>query len=73
MLLEHILPERLTGPEMVVNLDLSMLLMTGGQERTEAQFRSLLASADFEVQQIIPTKTQRRVIEAVPANFNRTS
>ena len=47
-------------------LDLNMLAMTGGRERTKAEFRSLLDAADYELTRIIPTMAPQSVIEAVP-------
>lgn len=44
-------------------LDLVMLLV-GGRERTEAQFRSLLAAGGFEVTRIVPTACPVSVVEA---------
>ena len=45
-------------------LDLVMLLIPGGKERTEDEYRSLFAKAGFELTQIIPTPTEVSVIEA---------
>ena len=47
-------------------LDLNMLAMTGGQERTKAEFRALLDAADYKLTRIIPTMAPQSVIEAVP-------
>lgn len=47
-------------------LDLHMLVMHGGCERTEVEYRRLLRTAGFELTQIIPTRTPRSIIEAVP-------
>jgi hypothetical protein len=35
--------------------DLNMLALTGGQERTAAEYRELLENAGFDIEQIIPT------------------
>jgi ubiquinone/menaquinone biosynthesis C-methylase UbiE len=48
-------------------IDLNMLVMTGGRERTEAEFRALLAAADFRLARVVPTPSPVSVIEAVPA------
>jgi hypothetical protein len=48
-------------------LDLAMLVMTGGRERTEAEYRALLSSAGLRPTRVIPTKTELSVIEAVRA------
>jgi hypothetical protein len=45
--------------------DLIMLLLTGGRERTEAEYRSLLRSNSFELTQVIPTGSMLSTIEAV--------
>ena len=47
-------------------LDLNMLAMTGGRERTKAEFRALLGAADYKLTRIIPTMAPQSVIEAVP-------
>ncbi len=46
-------------------MDLNMLVMAGGKERTAEEFRELLAAAGFELQRIVPTKSASKVIEAV--------
>jgi hypothetical protein len=48
-------------------VDLNMLVMTGGRERTEPEFRALLASAGLKVTRIVPTRNEMSIIEAVPA------
>jgi len=45
-------------------LDLVMLLIPGGKERTEEEFRSLLAEAGFELARVIPTSTDVSIVEA---------
>ena len=47
-------------------LDLNMLVMTGGRERTKAEFRALLDAADYKLTRIVPTMAPQSVIEAVP-------
>jgi len=46
-------------------LDLNMLAMTGGRERTQAEFRALLDAADYKLTRIIPTMAPQSIIEAV--------
>lgn len=48
-------------------LDLLMLVYPGGRERTEAEHRSLLASADFKMTRVLPTDSTVSIVEAVPA------
>jgi len=45
-------------------LDLVMLLIPGGKERTEDEYRALLDMAGFELSRIVPTSTEISVIEA---------
>jgi O-methyltransferase domain len=46
-------------------LDLNMLVMTGGQERTRSEYGALLAEAGFRLTRIIPTSSPVHVLEAV--------
>ncbi len=48
-------------------LDLVMLLFPGGRERTEKQFRDLLAAAGWKLTRIIPTAAADSIVEGVPA------
>ena len=48
-------------------LDLNMLVMMGGRERTEAEYRSLLQAAGFQLTRIILTPSPVSVIEAIKA------
>ena len=47
-------------------LDLNMLVMTGGRERTRAEFSVLLDVAGYKVTRIIDTMAPQSLIEAVP-------
>lgn len=44
-------------------LDLVMLLIPGGQERTEAEYRKLFEKAGFELTRIVPTSTEVSILE----------
>jgi hypothetical protein len=50
-------------------MDLHMLVLFGAMERTEAQYRRLLAGAGFAVRRVVPTRSPvgLSIIEAVPA------
>jgi SAM-dependent methyltransferase len=68
LVLEWIVPERVgPGDVAIVGTDLNMLVMVGGRERTEAEYRALLASAGLRVTRVIPTPAAMSVIEAVAA------
>jgi hypothetical protein len=45
-------------------LDLEMLLMPGGRERTEPEWHALMNKAGFEITRIVPMKAAESVIEA---------
>jgi O-methyltransferase/methyltransferase family protein len=46
-------------------LDLNMLVMTGGRERTKAEFCALLDAAGYKLTRTIPTMAPQSVIEAM--------
>ena len=48
-------------------IDLNMLVMTGGRERTEEEFRQLYESAGFRLTRVVPTESPFSVIEGVKA------
>ena len=63
ILLESVLPPGNT-PDFGKIIDLEMLAMPGGRERTEEEFRALFAHAGFELTRIVPTQSPLSVIEA---------
>jgi hypothetical protein len=46
--------------------NLNILALTGGRERTKAEFHVLLDAADYKLARIIPTMAPQSIIEAVP-------
>ena len=46
-------------------LDLDMLVLAGGRERTEEEFRGLIEGAGLEFSRIVPTRSLFSIIEAV--------
>ena len=52
-------------PSMAKLLDLEMLVITGGRERTETEFNNLFVSSGFKLSRIIPTKESICIIEGV--------
>jgi hypothetical protein len=48
-------------------LDVAMLVVTGGRERTEAEYSGMLERAGFELSAVHPTASLMSVIEALPA------
>ncbi|HEY6307134.1 MAG TPA: methyltransferase [Candidatus Angelobacter sp.] len=71
LVIEFVLPAIVdhADPDLETRLmsDLNMLVVTGGKERTEAEWRTLLASAGFECWGVIPVASALvSIIEAVP-------
>jgi O-methyltransferase domain/Dimerisation domain len=55
VLVEAVLPELAQdGPE-AIRMDLHMLMLLGARERTEAEFRRLLAEAGLALERVVPT------------------
>lgn len=62
LLVEAVVP---TGsePHFSKFIDLNMLVMTGGRERTEDEYRKLFESSGFRLTRIVPTDSPMSVIE----------
>jgi SAM-dependent methyltransferase len=65
LLVEMLVPEEIR-PDFVMLMDLNMLVMTGGRERTAKEFEKVLTEAGFERMRVIPTKSPFSLIEARP-------
>ena len=64
LIVETLVPDT-PGPHLGKSLDIIMLAVTGGRERTEAQHAALLAAAGFELTRVLPTASQYSLVEAV--------
>jgi hypothetical protein len=64
ILIEAVVPAG-TEPHFSKFIDLNMLVMTGGRERTEEEFRGLYEAAGFRLTRIVPTESPFSVIEGV--------
>jgi O-methyltransferase domain/Dimerisation domain len=62
LLVEAVVPSG-GGPHFGKFIDLNMLVMTGGRERTEEEYRRLLETSGFRLTRIIPTDSPMSVIE----------
>ncbi len=49
-------------------LDLHMLAIPGGRERTAAEYDALFRDAGFALIRVVPTQAGPSVVEAVPAS-----
>jgi hypothetical protein len=65
ILLEAVIPPG-NQPDLGKLIDLEMLALPGGRERTADEFGALLARAGFELTRIVPTESPLSVIEARP-------
>src|SRR5277367_858304 len=70
LIVEGVYPPRIDGSmesRGAAANDVNMLVATGGRQRSEAEFQSLLAGAGFKLHRIVPTQARVSVIEGVPA------
>jgi hypothetical protein len=65
LIVETVLPHGDTPHQGKVQ-DMVMLVVPGGQERTEAEYASLLDKAGFRLRRVVPTESVVSVVEAVP-------
>jgi SAM-dependent methyltransferase len=65
LLVEMVIPSD-NRPSPAQGMDVNMLVLLGGQERTAEQFARLLEGAGFRLERIIPTHSPFSVIEARP-------
>ena len=66
ILLESVIPAG-NEPHFGKVIDLEMMAMPGGRERTAEEFRSLFARAGFELTRVVPTESALSVVEAYRA------
>ena len=65
IIVDCVVPEN-DEPDFSKTFDLNMMVMTGGKERTETEFRELLAAAGFKLLRVIPTDVPTSIVEAQP-------
>jgi hypothetical protein len=66
LIIETLVPEA-PGPHFGKTLDIIMLAVTGGRERTAARYAALLAAAGLRLRRVLPTRTEYSIVEAVVA------
>ena len=67
LVIDRVLPEGARPDTGASLMDLQMMVVTGGRLRTAEEHRALLAAAGFRMTNVIPTRSGRHIIEAVPA------
>jgi len=66
LIVEMVVPEG-NEPHFSKVMDLGMLVLPGGVERTRAEYHTLLGDAGLRLDHIVPTQTTLSIIEAVKA------
>lgn len=64
LLVEEVVPPG-NEPSLSKLMDLNMMAVAGGRERTEAEFRDLLEAAGFKLARIVNTQSPMKVIEGI--------
>jgi SAM-dependent methyltransferase len=64
LLVEMVIPPD-NSPSMAQAMDLNMLVLLTGRERTESEYRDLLAAGGFKMERVMPTHSPFSVIEAL--------
>lgn len=64
LLVDIVIPDS-TSPSFGKLLDLNMLVMNGGRERTRSEFFTLLDAAGYKLTRVIPTAAPQSIIEAI--------
>ena len=68
LIVESVVPSG-NEPHFSKGMDMHMLIMTGGRERTAAEYRSLLTMCGFRVTRVLPTDSPVSIIEAVKSEI----
>ncbi len=63
VIVEMVLPDE-PQPSPVALMDMNMLVMLGGRERTSGEYRALLAKCGFALERVVPTQGMFAVLEA---------
>jgi len=75
LVIERVLPARAAarepGPNRFLS-DLNMMLLSGGRERSEDEYRALLGVAGFALRRVLATETPHALLEAAPAPDEQT-
>jgi O-methyltransferase domain len=66
LIVEMVLPKG-DEPHFGKILDMVMLALPGGEERTHEEYGALLAKAGFKLTRVVPTASPVSIIEAVKA------
>ncbi|WP_458246956.1 methyltransferase [Streptomyces sp. MAI_2237] len=67
LLVEMVVPEQGDEPHSGKLVDLWLMLLVGGRERTATQYADLLSKAGFRLERVVETAAAVSIVEAVPA------
>jgi hypothetical protein len=65
LLVETVVEEDDNQPSISKIMDLNMLVMTGGRERTTAEYSELFEKTGFKLNRVIPTPSPVSIVEAI--------
>jgi len=65
LVMDSVVPASNAEPSLARLMDLNMLVMTGGKERTEAEFRELFERAGFNLVKVHATESPVAIVEGV--------
>jgi hypothetical protein len=65
LIIEMVLPSA-NVPFRGARADIGLMVLNGGQERTEKEYREMLDKAGFRLTRVVPTDTAVSVVEALP-------
>jgi hypothetical protein len=63
LIIETLVPE-VSGPHFGKTLDIIMLAVTGGRERSRAEYAGLLERSGLRLERVLPTRSEYSVVEA---------
>lgn len=66
LIVEKYLPEPMVQGAVPPGTDVNMLVLTGGRERTEGEYRALLDKAGWSLARVLPTSSISSIFEALP-------
>ena len=64
LIIERLLPERAADDPAAIVVDLQMLALTGGRERSKADYRALLGASGFTLARVLRTASGFSILEA---------
>lgn len=70
LVVEKIMPDDADPAERLVMLDLHMMAMLGGRERTRGEYRAMLRRAELELVRSVSTRAQTEILVAMPSGVS---